>query len=113
MSCPLACPLAWSPTGANTCGRGRYGAVVPANDCTSVSARMLAGAPVLSGVEADVSCSSDAASMAQRGVVVCCPLACPLASSTPLFSFFMLLPAKEWRKRRADAVGYATGGGRS
>lgn len=110
MSCPVACPLAWSDPRRITCSYGRYRGDVPANDCLSDSAESRADgyAYGMAGSAAAVR------GQVVRGPwgVVSCPSACPLAwpsapLRSPLHSY--LLPAKERQKGRRQAGG--CGGG--
>jgi len=101
MSCPVACPLAWSNDRENPCVHGRSRAGVPANDCPWVSPHVHACSP--GGVRCGLSPSVAAGDW--RGVASC-PLACPLAWTVGLaidphqhLAYSYALPAKERQKR--------------
>lgn len=105
MSCPFACPVAWSYDRPNPCTRGRCGGDVPANDCPSASSPCeSARAP--GGVTCHLSFPDPVGGW--RGAVSC-PLACPFArpaSRPPYFDSCSLLPAKERQKRRQQGHGF-------
>jgi hypothetical protein len=110
MTCPVACPLAWSDPRRITCSRGRYRADVPTNDCLSDSAESRVDGYV-------VGMAGSAVAVRGRVVrgwwgVVSCPSACPLAwpsapLRSPLYSY--LLPAKERQNGRRQDHGFGGG----
>jgi hypothetical protein len=105
MSCPVACPVAWSHDRGIPCTYGLYGERVPANDCLLVSPR--SSACPLGGVP-DRLAVLPYSSWQGRGADFR-PLACPLAlsASRPHYlDSYSLLPAKEIQKRRRQGHGF-------
>jgi hypothetical protein len=110
MSCPLACPVAWSRRSLSGCVRARFFAGLPANDFVSVR-------PVESLSRSRCGHSAIACSPIReglRGEVVLCPLPSPFAWTTPPLPLRLVplpLPAKE--KADGEQAGRGAGGGRS
>lgn len=111
MSCPFACPLAWSNDRGSPCGHGRSRAGVPTNDCPWVSPHAHACSPggVMCGLFPAVAAGD------WRGVASC-PFACPLARTTGLatdphqhLAYRYVLPAKERQKRQRRTPGFGGG----
>jgi hypothetical protein len=103
MSCPFACPLAWSDSRRITCVYGRVRVGVPAKDCPSVSLRACqrhpAGASSGGGLYVT---QNDPISGGPWGVASC-PLGCPLkwpARLHPPLIRCSVLPAKEGQNRQ-------------
>lgn len=106
MSCPFACPVAWSYDRPNPCTRGRYGEDVPTNDCPSASSPC-ESACALGGVP-DRLAVLPYSSWQGRGADFR-PLVCPLALSAncpPYLDACSLLPTKERQKRRQQGHGF-------
>jgi hypothetical protein len=104
MSCPFACPVAWSHDRGIPCTHGLYGERVPANGCPLVSPR--SSACPLGGVP-DRLAVLPYSSWQGRGADFR-PLACPLAlpaSRPPYLDSCSLLPTKERQKWRQQDHG--------
>jgi hypothetical protein len=112
MSCPFACPLAWSNDRGNSCVHGRSRAGVPANDCPLVSPRsyVFPSGSVPGRLPAFLD-----SSWQERGVASC-PLACPLARTAGLatdphqhLAYCYVLPTKEKQNGRRQTPGLGGG----
>ncbi len=108
MSCPVAYPLAWSARDLYPCRGGALHGRVPANDCPAVRPRARAGVP-----RDDFPSNRGSDLIAEQpGVVICCPLAGPLASPArpaQLLPYVCPVPPNVGRNRLQ--TGRAHGGG--
>jgi hypothetical protein len=111
MSCPFACPVAWSYNPGNPCRHGAYGEGVPAKDCPLVSP----SEPSCRSVSVTCRLPFPDVAGGWRGVAAC-PLAGPLArpASPPSLPSHHLaccaaVPAKE-KQNRVQSKGRFGGG---